>query len=43
MQDNLKVLEEYMKYFGTLKLQLKDNSQKRRRVIVTPLFAAMEF
>ena len=43
MQDNLKLLEEYMKYFGTLKLQLKDNSQKRRRVIVTPLFAAMEF
>ena len=37
MQDNLKLLEEYMKYFGTLKLQLKDNSQKRRRVIVTPL------
>ena len=37
MQDNLKPLEEYMKYYGTLKLQLKDNSQKRRRVIVTPL------
>ena len=37
MQDNLKLLEEYMKYFGTLKLQLKDNSQKHRRVIVRVL------
>ena len=26
MQDNLKLLEEHMKYVGTLKLQLKDNS-----------------
>ena len=43
MQDNLKLLEEYMKYFGTLKLQLKDNSQKRRRVIVTPLLRRWSF
>ena len=43
MQDNLKLLEEYMKYFGKLKLQLKDNSQKRRRVIVTPLLLRRSF
>ena len=43
MQDNLKLLEEYMKYFGTLKLQLKDNSQKRRRVIVMPLLLRWSF
>ena len=43
MQDNLKLLEEYMKYFGTLKLQLKDNSQKHRRVIVMPLLLRWSF
>jgi len=43
MQDNLKLLEEYMKYFGTLKLQLKDNSHKRRRVIVMPLLLRWSF
>ena len=43
MQDNLKLLEEYIKYFGTLKLQLKDNSQKRRRVIVMPLLLRWSF
>ena len=43
MQDNLKLLEEYMKYFGTLKLQLKDNRQKRRRLIVTPLLRRWSF
>ena len=32
-----------MKYFGTLKLQLKDNSQKRRRVIVMPLLLRWSF
>ena len=43
MQDNLKLLEEYMKYVGTLKLQLKDNSQKRRGVIVAPLLLRWSF